>query len=69
MTLVGLLLNDSLPTYFSHVSLLNEWCKESFVEMNAFKTKELVLDARKPTNVFVPVKLNNNEPGEVVSNF
>ena len=68
MTLVGLLLNrDSLATYFSYVSLLNEWCKESFLEMNAGKTKELVLDARKPTNVFVPVKLHNNEPGEMVS--
>ena len=46
----------------------NEWCKESFVEMNAGKTKELVLDARKTTNVFVPVKVNN-EPVEVVSTF
>ena len=31
MALVGLLLNeDSLATYFSHVSFLNEWCEESF---------------------------------------
>ena len=31
MAFAGLLLNeDSLATYFSHVSLLNEWCKESF---------------------------------------
>ena len=46
--LVGLLLNeDSLATYFSHVSLLNEWCEESFSEIKVGKTKELVLDARK----------------------
>ena len=58
MALVGLLLNeDSLEKCLSHVSLLNEWCKEGFVEMNVGKTKELVLDARKTTNVFVPVKL------------
>ena len=36
--------------------------------MNVGKTKELVLDARKTTNVFFPVKVNN-EPVEVVSNF
>ena len=35
MALVGLLLNeDSLATYFSHVSLLNEWYEESFLEIN-----------------------------------
>ncbi len=69
MALVGLLLNeDSLATYFSHVSLLNEWCEESFLEINVGKTKELVLDAKKTKNVFVPVKVNN-EPVEVVSNF
>ena len=69
MALVGLLLNeDSLATYFSHVSLLNEWCEESFLEINVGKTKELVLGARKTKNVFVPVKVNN-EPVEVVSSF
>ena len=48
MALVGLLLNEySLETYFSHVSLLNEWCEESFLKINVGKTKELVLDARK----------------------
>ena len=69
MAPVGLLLNeDSLATYFSHVSLLDEWSEESFLEINVGKTKELVLDARKTKNVFVLVKVNN-EPVEVVSNF
>ena len=45
---VGLLLNeDSLAIYFSHVSLLNELCEESFLDINVGKTKELVLDGRK----------------------
>ena len=69
MALVGLLLNeDSLATYFSHVSLLNEWCEESFLEINVGKTKELVLDARKTKILFVPLKVND-EPVKVVSNF
>ena len=69
IALVGLLLKeDPLATYFSHVSLLNEWCEESFLEINVGKTKELVLDARKTKNIFVPVKVNN-KPVEVVSNF
>ena len=38
------------------------------LEINVGKTKELVPDARKTKNVFVPVKVNN-EPVEVVSNF
>ena len=54
MALVGLLLNeDSLATYFSHVSLLNEWCEETFLEINVGKTKELVLDARKKKYLFL----------------
>ena len=69
MAFGGLLLDEDSPAkYLSHVSLLNEWCKESFVEMVAGRTKELVLDARKTTNVFVPVRVNN-EPVEVVSKF
>ena len=69
MTLVGLQLNeDYLATYFSHVSLLNEWCEESFMEINIGKTKELVLDARKTKILFVPVKVNN-ETVKVVCNF
>ena len=42
MALVGLLLNEnSLATYFSHVSLLNEWCEGSFLEINVGKTKPM----------------------------
>ena len=69
MTLLGLQLNeDYLAKYFSHVSLLNEWCEESFFEINVGKTKELVLDARKTKRLFVPVKVNN-EPVKMVFNF
>ena len=54
MALVGLLLNeDSLATYFSHVSLLNEWCEESFSEIKVGKTKELVLDGREKNFLFL----------------
>ena len=69
MTLVGLQLNeDSLATYFSHVSLLNEWCEESFLEINVGKTKALVLDARKTKTSLIPVKVNS-ERVTVVFNF
>ena len=67
MALVGLLLNEnSLATYFSHVLLLNEWCEESFLEINVGKTKELVKGEKKWKNVRVKV---NNESVVVVSNF
>ena len=58
---------QTVATYFSHVSLLNEWWKESFLEMNV-RQKKLVLDARKTSNAFVPVKVTN-EPAEVAINF
>ena len=68
MTLLGLQLNeDYLATYFSHVSLLNEWCEESFLEINVGKTKALVLDTRK-TKTLIPVKVNS-ERVTVVFNF
>ena len=38
------------------------------MEINVGKTKELVLNARKTKNVFVPAKVNN-ESVEVESNF
>ena len=50
MTLVGLQLNeDYLATYFSHVSLLNEWCEESFLEINVGKTKALCKENKNIT--------------------
>ena len=47
---------------------MNEWCEESFFEINVVKTKELLLDTRIFLILFVPVKVNN-EPVEVVSNL
>ena len=48
-------------------SLLNEWCEESFLEINVGKTKALVLDTRK-TKTLIPVKVNS-ERVTVVFNF
>jgi len=50
-----------------HVSLLNEWCEESFLEINVGKTKALVLDTRKK-NTLIPVKVNS-ERVTAVFNF
>ena len=59
MALVGLLLDiDSLTTHFAHVTLLNEWCKESFLQMNVGKTKGLVLAGRKTSNTFAYIMVN-----------
>ena len=69
MALIGLLKEeDSLATYFSQISVLSSWCKDSFLEMNVGKTKELVIDNRQSEDSFVPVTLNN-EPVEVVPAF
>lgn len=50
-----------------YVSVLQDWCQASYLEMNVAKTKELVVHTKGVTNV-TPVVLNN-QPVEVVDHF
>ena len=38
---------NSLAEYFLQLDVLNSWFKESFLDLNISKTKELVFDSRK----------------------
>jgi hypothetical protein len=69
MALVARLQDENcLAEYFLQVSLLNSWFKESFLDLNISKTKELVFDSRKGKEPFKPVIIDQ-QPVEVVSNF
>ena len=48
----------SLAEYFLQLQLyvLNSWFKESFMDLNISKTKELVFDSRREKEPFIPVK-------------
>ena len=69
MALVGMLLKEEcLASYFSKVSMLESWCRDSYLQLNASKTKELLFDNRKMCSPLPPVYINN-EPVEVVTSF
>ena len=68
MALVGLLKDeDSIAEYFCNIAILNNWCKDSFLDMNTDKTKELVVNHQVGSD-FTPVMIDNTRV-EVVSIF
>ena len=71
MTLVARLPDEnSLAEYFLQLQLdvLNSWFKESFMDLNISKTKELVFDSRREKEPFIPVTIDQQSV-EVVSSF
>jgi hypothetical protein len=70
MALVGRLKDEaSLAQYNTQVQVLCDWFRESFLELNVGKTKELIVDLRKGV-VDAPQKLMiGNEEIEIVTSF
>ena len=68
MALVGLLTNEAtLSTYYQRVETLGDWCKDSFLELNVKKTKELMFKNNCDVD-FQPLVIGG-ENVEVVNNF
>ena len=59
---------NSLTEYFLQLDLLNSWFKESFLDLNVSKTRELVSDSRKEKEPFVSVTADQQFI-KVVSSF
>ena len=59
---------NSLAENFLHLDLLNSWFKESFLDLNVSKTRELVSDSRKEKEPFVSVTADQQFI-KVVSSF
>ena len=57
---------NSLTEYFLQLDLLNSWFKESFLDLNVSKTRELVSDSRKEKETFIPVT-TDQQSAEAVS--
>ena len=69
ITLVARLRDEnSLAENFLHLDLLNSWFRESFLDLNISKTKELVFDSRKEKEPFIPVTIDQQSV-EVVSSI
>lgn len=50
MALVGLFYkNDAVSDYFAQFSWMEQWCRSSFLSINAVKTKELILHHAEPS--------------------
>ena len=69
MALVGLLSDQALTlsNYYQKVENLSDWCKESFLELNVKKTKELVFENNCDVEI-EPLKIGG-EHVERVKNF
>ena len=72
MALVGLLVREQRlceQFYFDHVFALQDWCSASALQLNAGKTKELIVDFTKASgNTHRPVTVGNDDV-EVVESF
>ena len=69
MALVASLRDDhSLSQYFLQVDMLDKWFRDSYLNLNASKTKELIFDTRKSKGSFKPIVIDQVAI-ETVSSF
>lgn len=69
MALVALLQKGNTATesqYFKYVSMLQQWCVDSFLEINVLKTKELIV--RNDNEALTPVQIHGQKV-EIVDGF
>ena len=59
-TLTGLISKSDESVYRQAVSRLLEWCDENNLELNASKTKEIVVDFRTKTTPIAPLVINGD---------
>lgn len=62
------LLNNEDPDHGPVLADFTDWCNLSFLDINALKTKEMIVDFRKNPTVITPIAINGNAI-EVVHQF
>ncbi len=60
-TLIGLITNDNESDYRREVSTLFDWSFTNNLKLNVLKTKEMVFDFRRRTNVVLPLTINGQD--------
>ncbi len=60
-TLIGLITNDNESDYRREVSTLFDWSCTHNLKLNVLKTKEMVFDFRRRTNVVLPLTINGQD--------
>ncbi len=66
-TLIGLITNDNESDYRREVSTLFDWSCTHNLKLNVLKTKEMVFDFRRRTNVVLPLTINGQDMFNVLS--
>ncbi len=67
-TVIGLITDNDETAYREEVSTLTKWCQENHLSLNIDKTKELVVDFRRPSREHTPITIDKT-PVERVSSF
>ena len=67
-TVMGLIDSDDETAYRDEVCTLTRWCDENNLSLNVAKTKELIVDFRRPQREHAPIHINGVEV-ERVSDF
>ncbi len=67
-TVIGLITDNDETAYRAEVITLTKWCQENHLSLNIDKTKELVVDFRRPSREHTPITINET-PVERVNSF
>ncbi len=59
--MIGLITNDNESDYRREVSTLFDWSCTHNLKLNVLKTKEMVFDFRRRTNVVLPLTINGQD--------
>ncbi len=59
--IIGLITNDNESDYRRDVSTLFDWSCTHNLKLNVLKTKEMVFDFRRRTNVVLPSTINGQD--------
>ena len=57
-TVMGLIDDDDETAYRAEVEKLTQWCQENSLALNVSKTKELIVDFRRPEREHAPITIN-----------
>ena len=64
---IRLISNNNEEEYKSTIDYVSHWCSDSFLNLNAYKTKEIIFNMRKNENSKAPVDINNTSVALVQS--
>ncbi len=65
---IGLITDNDETAYREEVSTLTKWCQENHLSLNIDKTKELVVDFRRPSREHTPIAIDKT-PVEQVNSY